>query len=221
LDTALSERVQRAFPAIEIVGVDAGIALRNYEELDEQHEEHGDDEEESHSHDEGVDPHYWLTVPNAATIASNIASTLSHYDPDNAVHYTSNLARYQEELSSLENELQSVAGQAPKKEFIAMHNAWSYLAAHYGFHLVATYEPIEGREPAVSDIRHLQEGINRYGITTFYAEPQKAVSAATRFLQKEFGLRISTLDPVGGHEGTNRYVDMMRFNIEAIASGGV
>lgn len=218
LDTTLTERVRRAFPNIRTVTVDAGILLREFEG---EEEGHADDEEagDEHRHDEGVDPHYWLTVPNAVIMAANISNTLVEIDPAHANDFRRNLFQYQQELEFLETYLQDMAGQMPRKEFIAMHNAWSYFAEQYGLDLVATYEPVEGKEPAISDIRHLQEVVERYGITAFYAEPQKAVTAATRFLREEFGLTILTLDPLGGTRDTNSYAAMMRFNMEALASG--
>lgn len=208
LDDRLTERITTALPATRTVTVDAGIVLREFSQ------------EEEHHHDSGIDPHYWLTVPNASHIAATITATLQDLDPTHAAVYTTNLARYQQQLASLEQELQAAARTAPRKEFIATHNAWSYLADHYGFDVVATYEPTTGQEPSLADLGELQEVVNRFGLTTFYAEPQKSSTAATRLLQREFGLNIRELDPVGGLPGTDSYLELMRTNMAALVTGG-
>ncbi len=98
---------------------------------------------------------------------------------------------------------------------MATHNAWSYFAEEYGLHLVGVYEPTEGREPSPADLQKLQEVVEQYAITTFYTEPQKASTPASRYFGDELGLRIDVLNPEGG----TSYIDIMRHNMEAIARG--
>lgn len=196
LEERLTERIAQTLPDTRLVTVDRGITLRE------------------------KDPHYWLTVPNAEKIAMTMAEELQQLDPAHATQYQANLQRYRAELVALETELQTLGRNAPKKEFIAMHNAWSYFAAQYGWRLVATYEPVEGQEPSLNDLQHIQDLVRQYSLTTFYTEPQKASTAVTTFMQREFGLRVRTLDPVGGGPGRNSYAELMRFNMQALASGG-
>lgn len=210
LEEQLTSRIRQTLPNLQLVTVDQGIALRQF---DKSLGEDGDE-----PHDSGEDPHYWLTVLNGQKIAATIAATLQQLDPEHAAEYQANLKRYIAELESLEKELQTMANNAPKKEFIAMHNAWSYLAAHYGFHVLATYEPVEGQEPSLGDLQRIRGLTERYGLKTFYAEPQKASTAVTDFMQREFGLQVRTLDPVGGVAGRESYVELMRFNIEQLTA---
>ena len=201
-----------------IITVDEGISLRPFEG-DQEHEEHAEEEaDEEHAHEEGsIDPHYWLTVPNAQKIAATIAERLQTLDPDYAATYQQNLQRYTQELAALETELQDITQAAPQKNFIAMHNAWFYLAEHYGFNLVATYEPVEGREPSIADIQRLREVIERYNIRTFFSEPQKKSIGAIRLLENDFELEIREIDPVGGFAPYDSYINLMRANIEALS----
>lgn len=215
LDDHIVAPITRAH-GIAAVTADRGITLRQYESL-EHEEEAGHEETEDEHRDEGTDPHYWLMVPNAAAIAETVAAKLIELDPANRAAYEANLADYLAELQALEQELQTIAQAAPQKNFIAMHNAWSYLAGHYGFELVAAYEPVEGSQPSLQDLQELQATIDRYGITTFYAEPQKVSAAATRFLAKEFNLKIAILDPSGGIGERDSYASLMRFNLSALA----
>jgi len=215
LDDQLVGRITGALPQVRTITVDRGITLREFAAEDEHAEE-----EEEHAHDSGTDPHYYLTVPNGSVIATTVAETLSELDPAHAADFQKNLQRYQEQLGAAEQELQATARNLPRKEFIAMHNAWSYFADQYGLRLVDTYEPVEGREPTLSDLAHLREVIEQFGLTTFFAEPQKASSADVSFMQREFGLKILTLDPAGGLAETGSFIDLMRFNMQSIAEGG-
>lgn len=215
LDDRLTQRIVRTLPTISLITVDRGIELKEFnkdmEETDKQ-----SNEEESDHHDTGIDPHYWLTVPNAMIIAATINKTLQDLDPAHAGSFEQRFVAYQHQLGQLEAELQHAARATPRKEFIAMHNAWSYFSAHYGMRLVATYEPTEGQQPSIADLKRLKDTIQQYRLTTFYVEPQKASTAVTNFLQHEFGLTVKVLDPVGGRPETPTYSDLMRFNMAAL-----
>ena len=217
LDNHIVDPLQRAH-GIPITIVDQGIMLREYNlaavALGE--EEHDETEAEP-GHDEGVDPHFWLTIPNGQRIAATIAQELVKIDPSHQAQYAANLATYTAQLTRVENELQQLSRTAPHKNFIAMHNGWSYLAPHYGFNLLATYEPVEGSQPSLTDLQHLGELIKQYQITVFFAEPQKVSSSATKVMRDEFGLRIDILDPTGGIGDRDSYIDLMRANINALA----
>lgn len=188
----------------EVVEVSRGISFRTFQEAQAE---------------QNVDPHYWLSVPNAQIIAQTITDALVRVDPLNKEEYQRNARAYQEGLVALENELQMLAKTVRQKKFIAMHDAWSYFADQYDFDLVATYEPVEGKEPALADLNRLKETAMRYGITTFYTEPQKATTAATRFVSEELGLVIRVLDPAGGIDSKMSYITLMRENMKAIVEG--
>lgn len=210
LEDKLTERIKQTLPDLRLVSVDSGITLRQFDK--------SLGEAEDEPHDLGADPHYWLIVPNAKKIAATIAENLQQLDPEHVAEYQANLKQYHVKLDSLEKELQAAAKSASKKEFIAIHNAWSYVAAQYGFRLVATYEPVEGQEPSLADLQHIRKLVQQYGLKTFYAEPQKASTAVTNFMQREFGLTVRTLDPVGGGPGQESYVELMRFNMEQLTA---
>ncbi len=246
LDNFAAERVSRSTGAVVKV-VDEGIELRSFDGEHEHKDSHGEgiephsfDGEHEHkdSHGEGIEPHsfdgehehkdshgggenphYWLTVSNAVKIAKNVAGSLKQIDPDNSEVYDRNLAEYLEHLNLLEKELQEMAGNIEQKNFAAIHDAWSYLAAQYGLNLAVTYEPREGQQPSAAELKELGEVLEKHDINTFYTEPQKQSTAAVRFLSEEFGLKIRVLDPLGGVGDRDSYIDMMRFNIESLAAG--
>ena len=104
----------------------------------------------------------------------------------------------------------------PAREFIAIHDAWGYLNDQYNVEQIATYEPVEGKQPTAADIKNLQTTIASHNITTFFTEPQKQSTGATRFLKDDLGLTIAVLDPLGGSPPYDSYINLMRTNINAI-----
>lgn len=194
--------------------VDQNITLRefgsNHEDADQADSDHAASNE---------DPHYWLTVPNAQAIASTIAQELISIDPAHTADYQTNLTNYLHSLDQLEQELQQLSSQATQRNFIAVHDAWSYFADHYSLSLVATYEPLEGRTPTINDLERLQQLIQQYQIKTFYTEPQKTTSAGIRLMQHEFGLNIMIINPTGGVDPNDSYISLMRRNMQAIVTG--
>lgn len=198
-----------------IVVVDKEIRLRPFFEG----EHCGSEEQHGHEDDvrsgSTVDPHYWLTIPNAQQIARTAAQYLQQLDPANSGTYERNLVGYVRELGIAEEELWTMAKTAQNKKFIAIHDAWSYFAAHYGLQQVGTYEPVEGRQPSVLDLQCLQEIVRRYSISTFYTEPQKQSTSALQFFRGELGLAIGVLDPEGSKQATT-YIEMMRNNMRAL-----
>lgn len=207
LEDQLVARVTAAYNR-PVVTVERGIARRPFGE-EEQAEGHG-----------STDPHYWLTVPNAQQIAETVAEELIKLDSEGADVYQKNLTEYQSQLAELEKDLQSQAASVKQKYFFPTHDGFSYFAEHYGFGQAVTYEPVEGKEPSLQDLARMRGLVRQHGITVFYAEPQKATSSATQFLQREFGLKVLTLDPVGGLEPDDSYINLMRRNMEAMAAGG-
>jgi zinc transport system substrate-binding protein len=163
-----------------------------------------------------IDPHYWLSVPNAAIIAKTITDRLIELDPSNTTTYNDNLALYEGQLEYLERELQQAAFDAEQKSFIAIHDAWSYFADQYKLNLVAVYEPSEGKQPSIKDIQRLGQIISGNKITTFFTEPQKQSDAGARLMREEFKLDIGLLDPIGGVLEGDSYAELMQRNIQAI-----
>ena len=193
--------------------VDNGITLLPFE----KHEENQDAEHEE-EHGE-LDPHYWLSVPNAQIIARNIKQTLQSIDPANAYVYQENFNQYSRQLTELENNLQDMSRIIANPAFIAIHDAWSYFTEQYNLDLVATYEPTEGQQPTLSDLNNLKEIAKEHKLSVFYTEPQKQSTSAIRLIQNELNLGIGILDPVGGISPNDTYIDLMLNNMNALAPG--
>lgn len=200
-----------AEPVIESSGaqqitVDQGIALKPPSFIDEDEEEEGD----------GLDPHYWLTIPNAVIIAQNIEQDLSARFPEHADVFSANLDRYLAKLQTADDQIRAKLGAVQNKNLITLHDAWYYFAEDYGLNIVGTFEPTAGREPTPQYIADLTKAVQESGSTTLYSEPQLATQSIAGFVQDN-NLNIVVLDPIGGSEGRKTYIDLMLYNAETIA----
>jgi len=194
---------------------------------EEEHDDHGDKdeadsdhEEDHHDHNHGpIDPHYWLSIHNAEKIAENVANELSKLDPANATIYSTNAESYIAELEILEEELDAKVTNLSNPNIIALHDAWYYFAEEFGLNLVGTFEPSAGKNPTPQYLEKLQREVEENGVTTLFLEPQLSSDGITAFANDN-DLGIAVIDPLGGVEGRESYIDLMRFNVDAVVNAG-
>lgn len=192
--------------AIEVHG---GINLKEPGE-----EDHADAEAGEHSH-ENFDPHYWLSVDNAKIIAHNIAQVLIVLDPENQNYYQDRLDAYEAKLTALNSEVKSTLSGVSNRNLITFHDSWAYFADAYGLSVVAVFEPSPGQEPTPSYLHNIFTAAQQYNIKAIFSEPQLPSDILRPFIQ-DLGLTLYVLDPLGGQEGRNSYIDMMRYNANTI-----
>jgi len=209
LDEWITE-TRNAIPGSRVKTVDQGIVLRHLEE-DESVEPEENDE---HQH-EGADPHYWLSINNAKKIAQTIRDTLIEIDPQNAAQYSNNTINYIGELETAEQEINGILKDLPNRQIITMHNAWGYFAEEFNLEIVATFEPFPGREPTPQYLAELSRTAEQFNIRTIFSEPQLSNQALIPFLN-DLNMDLAVLDPVGGFESRDSYINLMKYNAQTI-----
>jgi len=195
------------------------------DEHSDEEDEHGHDDEEKHDdedehsgHDHGpIDPHYWLSIHNAETIVSNIAVELSELDSENADLYSIRAADYIEELEALEAELEDKASVLAGTNIISLHDAWYYFAAEYNLNIIGTFEPSAGEEPTPQYLANLQEEVEENNVSTLFVEPQLSTASIDTFASDN-DLSIAVIDPLGGVDGRDTYIKLMRYNVDQVVS---
>ncbi len=201
------EPVVAAAGTTEVV-VDRGIAIRPsvipFSEPGSRTESEGPD-----------DPHYWLTVPNAALIARTVADDLSIRFPDQAGRIRSNLNSYLAELEAADRAIRQDLAGLRSRSFISFHDAWYYFAAAYGLDLAGTFEPTAGREPTPRYLTALRDAIRKNNVTVLYFEPQFNVDLLRSFADDN-NVKLAVLDDIGGAAGRDSYIKLMLANAETI-----
>ncbi|RMD50775.1 zinc ABC transporter substrate-binding protein [Candidatus Parcubacteria bacterium] len=166
---------------------------------------------------DAYNPHYWLSINNAEQIAKNIADDLSQRFPDQADVFNSNLTKYLTQLQNTQSQLQNILSNLDNNKIITMHDAWNYFADEYNLEVIGTFEPSAGIEPSPQDIATLNSLVKENNIKVIYSEPQLDVSGLEAFM-KDNQINLSILDPLGGDEEKNSYINLMLYNAQTIAN---
>jgi len=163
-----------------------------------------------------VDPHYFVSVSNAAIIARTIMEEAIKIDPHNTAYYQTSARNYNSQLEDLFNQGQAKLSTLTDKRLITFHEAFAYFAQDFGLEIAATIEPFPGKEPTAQYLAQVSAIIDKYHIKALFKEPQLS-SVVLEGLARDKGIAILTLDPEGGT--ANSFIQMMRNNIETVWEG--
>jgi ABC-type Zn uptake system ZnuABC Zn-binding protein ZnuA len=199
-----------------IVTATSGVPLLRVAE-----EELAEEKEPDVHHHGGDDPHVWLDpIIVRDHIVPAVVNALSRINPGDAIYFRSNGRRFSAELTNLDQEMRNALKPIAKRDFIALHGAWHYLAKRYGLRQIAAVEPFPGKEPSAKYIAALVSLARKNGVTTIFAEPQLSAKAA-RVIADELKGKVLLLDPLGGETvpGRNSYTALIRYDLTVIARG--
>jgi ABC-type Zn uptake system ZnuABC Zn-binding protein ZnuA len=190
---------------------DVGVPLRRG-----YSEHHGPGHAQTAAHD-AVDPHYWLSIPNAIRMVQFIAEVLAQLDPAARVDYQQRAVAYQAQLRSADAEIRHLLADLPRRDIATFHMAFAYFADTYGLKVVAVFEPAPGKEPGPRYVEAFQRQVRAHQLHTVFIEPQLS-EAALRGLSQDLGITLRKLDPEGGVEGVESYIALMQYNAAQIAA---
>jgi len=211
------ENIAKSVKNAEVFDLDQYITLQPFEHQEYKHEEETleeDDEKDEHHHG-GMDPHYWLSPDNAKIMAKQVADKLALLDPTNKSYYESQAQNFVSALSVKDLEWKNKINRLTKKDLIVFHDSWGYFASHFGLKIVATFEPFPGKSPSAQYLINLQKEAKEHKITALFVEPQLSKEAVTT-LAKDLKVKVSILDPLGGIDKRDSYINMIDYNINNI-----
>jgi ABC-type Zn uptake system ZnuABC Zn-binding protein ZnuA len=192
---------------------DAGITLRRgYSE----HHRAGQAQSQTATHD-AVDPHYWLSIPNAILMVQFIAEIFAQLDPAAQADYQQRAVAYQEQLRSTDGEIRRLLADLPRRDIATFHMAFAYFAEAYGLKVVAVFESVAGKEPGPRYVEAFQRQVRAHKLRTVFIEPQLS-EAALRGLSQDLGITLQKLAPEGGVQGVESYLALMQYNAVQIAA---
>ena len=163
----------------------------------------------------GVDPHIWLDPSIAISIVSKIEKALSRIDPQGAAFYKKNAAEYKRKLSALDKDIASRVRTFRTKEYVTFHPAWDYFSKRYGLRVSGVIEEAPGKEPSPRHIATIIREIKQTGSNVVFVEPQFNPKIG-EVIAKEANAKVLYLDPIGGKDARKTYIEMMRYNINAM-----
>lgn len=173
------------------------------------------DEDEGESDDSGYDPHYWLSVENAKIIATTIADNLKNIDPNNTDQYQENLDNYISALTNLYNESKNKLSELSSNKLLAAHDALQYFGNEFGLETVGAFQPSPGSEPTPQELAALQQIVSKYNVKALFVEPQLSQDTVEPFAT-DIDLPIYILDPLGGSNNRQTYIDLIKYNVDTV-----
>jgi zinc/manganese transport system substrate-binding protein len=176
---------------------------------------------DSTSDHEIFDPHAWQDVNNVRIYARNITTALSARDPDHRALYNENLARYDEALLKLDQNIRTAIAAIPpaRRKLVTTHDAFGYFARAYGIKMIAPLGVAPEAQPSAKDLARIIRQIRAEAIPAIFLEtmidPRLAQQLAAESGAKIGGTLYSdTLSAKNGPAGT--YITMMETNIRAL-----
>jgi zinc transport system substrate-binding protein len=180
--------------------------------------------EQGQQHSDGsgaVDPHFWLDPTRMGKVAQSLSGRLSEVDPDNASDYAANTAALEGKLAALDQQFRAGLASCANKELVTSHNAFGYLAHHYGLTQVGITGLTPEDEPKPSDLAAVTDLVKRKAVRTIYYETLVSPAIA-RTVAAETGATTAVLDPIEGLTDKSQgrdYLAVMRSNLANIKKG--
>lgn len=214
LDSWLERLVAATAPRAATVNLMSEVDFEPLQETPHEPEENMSDD--GRSVDVHANPHIWLDPSIVVRAVAVIAAALSELDPEGTERYSLNAEQLVTELEQVDREIESMLEGLEGATFVPFHDAWGYFARRYGLTVGAVLEPFAGREPSVRFVAETVQQIRESGAQVVFGERQLNDRTA-QVVAESAGVRVVTLDPLGGAPGAESYSELLRENAMAIA----
>ncbi|MGL4386779.1 MAG: metal ABC transporter substrate-binding protein [Snodgrassella alvi] len=178
--------------------------------------------DDGHDHHQHTDPHIWNDPVLMQTYARNVAGALIKVDPQGKAYYQQRLAAYQRQLVELNNWATKIFNTLPadKRKVLTGHDAFAYMAKRYSIQFIAPQGVSTEAEPSARQVAAIISQIRREHIKAIFIEniknPKMVQRIASETQTKISGRLYSDALSNGAPAAT--YIDMFRFNVNALAA---
>ena len=172
------------------------------------------------------DPHWWGDPTLVERAAVALGRRLGQVDPGHRAAYARNAARYTARLAVMDTANRRLVATVPpaERKLVTNHDAFNYLAAHYGIRVVGSVIPAlsTAAQPSAQDVADLIERIGAEHVRAIFTE-SSLDPTLERQIASEAGVRVyanlygDTLGPPGSPGAT--YLGMERWNVRAMVAG--
>ena len=171
------------------------------------------------------DEHVWLSAKNAGTLCNAIAAALEEIDPANKEIYAANAKSYQEKLSALDAEYQSVVDNAARKTVLFGDRfPFRYLVDDYGLSYYAAFAGCSAESEAsfetISFLAHKVDELNLPCVLTIEGAKHKIAETIVQNTVEK-NQKILTLDSMQSTTTTDvengtTYLSVMEDNLDIL-----
>jgi zinc/manganese transport system substrate-binding protein len=152
-----------------IVDLSEGVELREPAESEPGHEE---DEPQGAEHH--VDPHYWLSAPNAIVMVQNATTALIDASPSEATAFEERAAAMVGRLEAADAEIRALIDEIPEERrgIVTNHDALGYFIDEYGLRFVGSIFPNldVSSDPSPQQLAQLIETVRDEGVVAVFSE---------------------------------------------------
>jgi zinc/manganese transport system substrate-binding protein len=172
------------------------------------------------------DPHWWHDPTLFERAAVALGRRLAVVDPGHAHTYRANAARYAGAIRRMDAANRGLIARVPpgRRKLVTNHDAFAYLAEHYGITVVGSVIPSlsSAAEPSAHAVADLIRRARAQHVRAVFTE-SSLNPALERRIASEAGVRVygnlygDTLGPQGSPGAT--YIGMERWNLRAMVAG--
>jgi zinc transport system substrate-binding protein len=197
----------------KVIDMSGHVKLRK---LDSHHQHHGE------AHKLGsFDPHYWLDISNMIVATNIITDELIKISPKNKTTYMKNRDSYLLGLKKLDDDYKQKLSTCQGDTIIVNHNAFSYMANNYSFHVEALSGLSPEAQPSAKKMIELIEHVKEHNISTIFFESFVS-DKAIKSIASEANVEVDVLQPLGNitaNEAKQKlsFEDIMRQNLQKIS----
>ena len=168
-----------------------------------------------------IDPHYWLDFENMKKATDVITKRLIALLPENEKLYKKNEKLYLQMLDSLDKKYSKALGTCQKDTIIVNHNAFSYLANKYNFHVAYLSGLSPDAQPNAKKIIELIGLIKEHNVSTLFFE-DFASDKAIKSIANTAKVQVDVLKPLGNitadeAKANLSYEAMMLINLKKLS----
>jgi zinc/manganese transport system substrate-binding protein len=172
LESWLDEALETIATDGVLVDLSEAVDLREPAEGEPAHEEEPGHEEEGE--DDHVDPHYWLSGPNAIQMVRNVAAALGEAIPSDAAEFDQRAVTLIARIEAADAEAGALMDEIPedRRGIVTNHDALGYFIDEYGLRLVGSIFPNldVSSEPSPQELAELIETIGSEGVVAIFSD---------------------------------------------------
>ena len=197
------------------------VDMSKHVDLRELESDHEHSHKNAHNSHHNIDPHYWQDPLNMIKAAEHIAKELAELFPQNRDLYMKNRDSYIGMLKKLDADYKKNLSSCKLDTIIVNHDAFSYLAHRYGFHVEALSGLSPEAEPSAKNMMKIIEHVKEHKVGTLFFE-SFASDRAIKSIAKEAKVKVDMLQPLGNitadeAKANLSYEDIMRKNLQKIS----
>ena len=158
---------------------------------------------------EGIDPHIWMSITNANSIANDIYNTLAKRYPKQESKMKINYEVLKAQIDSMAMNTEQLFKDNKHNAFLIYHPALSYFASDYGLEQIAIED--DGKEPNPMHLKEVIDIARQKGIELIFIQKQFDLTNA-QSIANEIGGKVISIDPLEENwmEGMKKLIDIFK-----------